>query len=54
MRQPRDTKDEDEVLDQCQNYQWSQRLCQAWWKTRIGVEGTQIPNPRTYVARVIL
>jgi hypothetical protein len=47
MRQPQDTKDEDEVLDQCQNYQRSQRLRQTWWKTRIGVEGTQFPNPRT-------
>jgi hypothetical protein len=24
------------------------------WKTRIGIEGTQFPNPRTYIARVAL
>jgi hypothetical protein len=46
-RQPRDTEDEDEALYQCQNYQQSQQLYQACWKTRIGIEGNHFPNPRT-------
>jgi hypothetical protein len=46
-RQSQDTKGEDEALDQCQNYQWSQRPCQTWWRTRIRIEGNQFPNPRT-------
>jgi hypothetical protein len=46
-RQPRDTEDEDEAFYQCQNHQWSQQLYQTWRKTRIGMGGTQFPNPRT-------
>jgi hypothetical protein len=43
----RDTVDEDEAFYQFQNYQQSQQLYQAWYKTRIGIEGNQFPNPRT-------
>jgi hypothetical protein len=46
-RQPQDIKDEDEAFYQHLDYQWSLHLCEAWWKTSLGVEGNQFPNPRT-------
>jgi hypothetical protein len=47
MRQPQDTKDEDRAFYQHQDYHWSQQLYQSLWKTSIGIEGNQFPNPRT-------
>jgi hypothetical protein len=54
MRQSQDIRVENEAFYQCQNYQRSQQLHQAGWKTRIGIEGTQFPTPRTLVVRVVL
>jgi hypothetical protein len=49
---PQDIKDE--AFYQCHDYQHSLQLCEAWWKTRIGLERNQFPNPRTLVVRVTL
>jgi hypothetical protein len=46
-RQPQDIKGEDEAFYQRQDYQRSLQFREAWWKTRLGVEGDQFPNPRT-------
>jgi hypothetical protein len=42
-RQPQDIKVEDEEFYQRQDYQRIDNYCEAWWKTRIGIEGNQFP-----------
>jgi hypothetical protein len=51
-RQPQDIKVEDEAFYQRHDYHRSRQLREAWRKTRIGLEGNQLPNPRTLVVRV--
>jgi hypothetical protein len=46
-RQPQDIKDEDEEFYQRQVISGVDSFVKAWWKTRLGVEGNQFPNPRT-------
>jgi hypothetical protein len=36
-------KDEDEEVYQRRDYQQSLQVSEAWWKTRLGVEGNQFP-----------
>jgi hypothetical protein len=38
-KQSQNIKDEDEDIYQRQDYQRSRQFCEAWWKTRIRVEG---------------